>query len=199
MSIHSENKVLFEKQRQKILDASLKVFPQKGYNASTIKQIAKKAKIAEGTIYLYFKNKKELLLNLVEHPFISSFKELMENLTLEDDYKKLKMILNDRLKFASEHLQLMQLLLYESQFHKDLKKIFIEKVLIQAISPFEKYLKRKVKEGKFREFDTNFLAQLFFGMFLSMLYTQKVLKDKNLELSSSVKQLVDLFLNGVKK
>jgi AcrR family transcriptional regulator len=198
VSIHSDNKNFFEEHRQKILDAALKVFSQNGYNASTIKQIAKKAKVAEGTIYLYFKNKKELLLNLVEHPFISSFKELMENLTLEDDYKNLKIILNDRLKFASEHIQLMQLLLYESQFHKDLKKIFIEKVLIQAISPFEKYLKKRIKEGKFRKFDPAFLAQLFFGMFLSMLYTQKVLKDKNLD-ASSLKQLVDLFLNGVKK
>ena len=198
MSIHSDNKIFFEKHRQKILDAALKVFSQNGYNASTIKQIAKKAKVAEGTIYLYFKNKKELLLNLVEHPFISSFKELMENLTLEDDYKNLKIILKDRLKFASEHIQLIQLLLYESQFHKDLKKIFIEKVLIQAISPFEKYLKKRIKEGKFRKFDPAFLAQLFFGMFLSMLYTQKVLKDKNLD-ASSLKQLVDLFLNGVKK
>ena len=53
--------------RNQILEAATRVFPEKGYHRATTKDIAREAEIAEGTIYLYFKNKSELLIALLEH------------------------------------------------------------------------------------------------------------------------------------
>jgi len=53
--------------RSQILEAATRVFAEKGYHHATTKDIAREAEIAEGTIYLYFKNKSELLLALLEH------------------------------------------------------------------------------------------------------------------------------------
>ena len=53
--------------RTQILEAATRVFAEKGYHRATTKDIARAAEMAEGTIYLYFKNKAELLIALMEH------------------------------------------------------------------------------------------------------------------------------------
>jgi len=53
--------------KAQILEAATRVFAKKGYHRATTKDIARAAGIAEGTIYLYFKNKSELLIGLLEH------------------------------------------------------------------------------------------------------------------------------------
>src|SRR5688572_6379819 len=51
--------------RSQILDAATRIFAQRGFHNSTIRQIATEAGVADGTIYIYFKNKTELLLGLL--------------------------------------------------------------------------------------------------------------------------------------
>lgn len=53
--------------RQQILEAATRVFAEKGYHHATTKDIARTAGMAEGTIYLYFENKSEVLIALMEH------------------------------------------------------------------------------------------------------------------------------------
>jgi TetR/AcrR family fatty acid metabolism transcriptional regulator len=52
--------------RERILRAAIRIFSQKGYFNSKISEIARQAGVADGTIYLYFKNKDDLLISLFE-------------------------------------------------------------------------------------------------------------------------------------
>lgn len=52
--------------RERILDAAERVFAQHGFFAARVSEIAKQAGVADGTIYLYFKSKDELLISLFE-------------------------------------------------------------------------------------------------------------------------------------
>jgi TetR/AcrR family fatty acid metabolism transcriptional regulator len=52
--------------RQRILNAAVKVFAKKGYFAAKVSEIAHRADVADGTIYLYFKNKEDILVNLFD-------------------------------------------------------------------------------------------------------------------------------------
>lgn len=52
--------------RQRILDAAVRVFAQKGYFASRVSDVARRAGIADGTIYLYFQNKDDVLVSLFD-------------------------------------------------------------------------------------------------------------------------------------
>jgi len=52
--------------RERILDAAERVFAQHGFFAARVSEIAKEAGVADGTIYLYFKSKDELLISLFE-------------------------------------------------------------------------------------------------------------------------------------
>ena len=51
----------------RILEAAVKVFSRQGFHQSTISQIAKEAGVADGTIYLYFKNKNDILVNFFSY------------------------------------------------------------------------------------------------------------------------------------
>src|SRR5215813_13570772 len=52
--------------RERILDAAERVFAQHGFFAARVSEIAREAGVADGTIYLYFKSKDELLISLFE-------------------------------------------------------------------------------------------------------------------------------------
>ena len=52
--------------RRRILDAAVHVFARKGYFAARVSDIAKKAGVADGTIYLYFENKEDILVRLFD-------------------------------------------------------------------------------------------------------------------------------------
>src|SRR5262252_4379467 len=52
--------------RARILEAAVKVFAKNGFYATRVSEVAKAAGVADGTIYLYFKSKDELLVSLFE-------------------------------------------------------------------------------------------------------------------------------------
>ena len=57
------NKPRNNEKYDRILEAAIKVFAEKGFHQSTISQIARQAGVADGTIYLYFKNKDDILVH----------------------------------------------------------------------------------------------------------------------------------------
>ena len=59
--LYSQNRALDAEKRQAILDAARALFTTKGYESTTMAEVAKQAGVAVGTLYVYFKNKSELL------------------------------------------------------------------------------------------------------------------------------------------
>ena len=68
--------------RQRILDAALKVFAERGYYNAKVAEVARQAGVADGTIYLYFENKDDLLINLFEDRMDFLIRRLREDLDL---------------------------------------------------------------------------------------------------------------------
>ncbi len=64
MGIHERKKREKERRRQEILAAAREIFSGKGFNSATMEEIASKAELSPGTLYLYFKNKEELHTSL---------------------------------------------------------------------------------------------------------------------------------------
>lgn len=84
-----ERSLLEEKKdwtKRAVLDAAKKVFFQKGYLNTTISEIATKARVSNGTIYLYFKSKDDLYLSLMM-PALEEFRQALNDLErkLNDD------------------------------------------------------------------------------------------------------------------
>ena len=64
MGIYERKQREKEQRRQEILTAARRVFSSKGFNATTMEEIASRAELSPGTLYLYFKNKEELHTSL---------------------------------------------------------------------------------------------------------------------------------------
>ena len=86
----------------KIIEAAIKVFASKGFFNARISDIAKEAQVADGTIYLYFNNKYDILITLFEEEIGKIILQIKHQLENETDPKKMLEI------FALHHLKLME-------------------------------------------------------------------------------------------
>src|SRR2546423_384800 len=69
--------------RARIMDAAVKVFAERGFHTATVAEIAKAAGVADGTIYLYFKGKDDLLLRLFDEKMTALLAEARSELSRE--------------------------------------------------------------------------------------------------------------------
>jgi TetR/AcrR family fatty acid metabolism transcriptional regulator len=86
----------------KIIRAATKVFAKKGFFNARISDIAKEAKVADGTIYLYFNNKYDMLLSVFEEKIGKLVEQINSQLEKEDDPRRMLEI------FIANHLREMK-------------------------------------------------------------------------------------------
>jgi TetR/AcrR family fatty acid metabolism transcriptional regulator len=86
----------------KIIHAATKVFAKKGFFNARISDIAKEAKVADGTIYLYFNNKLDILISVFEEEIGTLIEQVSKALAAETDPRKQLEI------FATKHLTMMK-------------------------------------------------------------------------------------------
>jgi TetR/AcrR family fatty acid metabolism transcriptional regulator len=82
------NRVEKNNKYHQILEAAVKVFARQGFHQSTVAQIAKEAGVADGTIYLYFKNKDDILVQFFRfrtQQVFESFREAVDGAETSTD------------------------------------------------------------------------------------------------------------------
>ncbi len=109
--------------RQRIIDSAIAVFAKKGFYKTTVSEIASSAKVADGTIYLYFKSKEDILITLFEEK-MSGFLQILktELKEVEDCSKKLRLFILSYFKNIINNRDLAEVLTIElRQSHKFMK------------------------------------------------------------------------------
>ena len=86
----------------KIINAATKVFAKKGFFNARISDIAKEAKVADGTIYLYFNNKFDILISVFDEEISNMISQINKLLDKEQEPKKMLAI------FITKHLTMMK-------------------------------------------------------------------------------------------
>lgn len=144
-----------DKQR-KILEAAIDTFSEKGYAASSTSEIAKKAGVAEGTIFRHFKTKKELLLAIVTPTvakfvapfFIKSFtKEVFEN-EYEHYEDFIRVIAKNRLEFVRKQFPVLKIFIQEIAFHDELREPFQKLFTEHVYEKFKKVIEHFQEKGE---------------------------------------------------
>lgn len=142
--LFDDEKELTDKQK-KIILAAIDSFSEKGYAATSTSEIAKKAGVAEGTIFRHYKTKKDLLLGIVA----PTMAKLLAPFVIKDLYKVLdtkyenfedflRAMIENRVAFAKKNMPLLKILIQEIPFHPELKEQFFEHI---AKKVFERYVK----------------------------------------------------------
>ena len=122
-----------------ILSSAIELFSEKGYEATATSEIAKKAQVAEGTIFRYYKTKKELLFAIPKAlSKVSLFEIFLEdfNEILNDDHDNfedfLRKIIMNRKKFVSETAPILKVIIQEVPFHPELRSKILNTVIFPS-------------------------------------------------------------------
>ena len=91
-----------ENKHAKIIAAATKVFAKKGFFTARISDIAKEAKVADGTIYLYFNNKYDILLSVFQEEIGKIVEKTTRLLAQEQDPEQMLVV------YVNQHLQAMK-------------------------------------------------------------------------------------------
>jgi TetR/AcrR family fatty acid metabolism transcriptional regulator len=181
-----------------IIDAAVVVIAENGYHQSQVSKIAKQAGVADGTIYLYFKNKEDILISLFKEK-MGQFIERMETDIQKKPSAKEKLLLlireHFRLLSQDHHLALVtQLELRQSNLELRQK---INEVLKGYLNMLESILTEGKKTGEFRQnLDVRLARQMVFGT-IDETATTWVMNDQKYDLPALAESVHDLLLNGI--
>ncbi|MDH3238660.1 MAG: TetR family transcriptional regulator, partial [Deltaproteobacteria bacterium] len=100
--------------RERILRAAIKIFSQKGFFSSKVSDIARSAGVADGTIYLYFKNKDDLLISLFEEKMAEVVADARERVGSGDGaLSRLKIFIENHMNLLVREAGLIEVLQVE--------------------------------------------------------------------------------------
>ncbi|HEX2952744.1 MAG TPA: TetR/AcrR family transcriptional regulator [Bacillota bacterium] len=192
--------------QEEILDAFIKIGTRKGLNNTTMQDIAKEVGISVGTIYLYFKNKDELVDAFIKRLF-EEIEFYIQQVLKQDAPAETRLhdlLVGDILK-VSKHMRENQSLfdLFNEDFIKHIKKDVRGKrrqFENERIGYVEQILKQGVQEGVFEIDDISETAKTIFIAFGSdHLRGPFVMEREHKEVESDAEALFALILKSIKK
>jgi AcrR family transcriptional regulator len=132
--------------RQQILDAAIKIFAEKGFHRSTIKDVAQAAGVADGTIYLYFENKTALMLGLLDCMHDSEEREKSFSqaaVTPENLRGFMEQYLRHRLTvIKTDNLALFRVVVSEVMVNKELRELYYQRLIAPTFAKVEGYFQQ---------------------------------------------------------
>src|SRR5439155_17116 len=135
---------LIAARRNQILDAATKVFAEKGFHPTTIKDIAREAGIADGTIYNYFENKTALMLGILDRLNESDRRaEDFSQFTAGDFRSSMKAYLRHRLLvLKGDNFEVFRVVVSEILVNKELRQLYYQKIVEPTFTMAEKYFQQ---------------------------------------------------------
>ena len=158
--------------RSQILDAAVQVFASRGFHQATVRDIAKRARVADGTIYLYFKNKGDLvlaILNRINETEVRGI-ELAQGLAVEVDVRAFFLrYLRHRLDVLKSSLRDLQAVLPDILRDPTLRRRYLREVLQPTQLLAEPLFAGWAAQGKLHPLDPRLLVRALPGLFLGLL------------------------------
>lgn len=152
-----------EHRRAQILLGAAKVFAEKGYHKATTKEIAQTAGVAEGTIYNYFTNKRELLLAMIELIATQSFKSIITDHPPTDPKEFFTLLLRDRYHLAKQRGNLIAPIMAEIFTDAELREEVYRKIVMPITALLEQYIQTHINSGLFRPVNPMIVTRAFIG------------------------------------
>ena len=184
---------------KQIIDAAVIVIAENGYHQAQVSKIAKEAGVADGTIYLYFKNKEDILISVFREKmaiFTTNLQDVLDK-DLDTSERLLKMIRNHfRVLHEDRHLAIVtQLELRQSG--KKLRSR-INEVLKEYLDLLDVILLEGIKNGELAStLDVRLGRQMIFGT-IDETITSWVMNDQKYDLMKLSPEVHRLLLNGIK-
>ena len=165
-----------DERRGQILRAALEVFSQRGFHGATIREIASHASLAEGTIYLYFPSKQDVLKGVFALIAEDAAAPPPEEPAEGDDVAFLTSFIRNRVQSLGRHASFLRLIAHEADLREDLRQEFVARLHGQFVARLETYLKTRIAQGVFRPMNTALAASICFRLMMSYVMVHRVLE-----------------------
>ena len=184
--------------RAAILRAAITVFAHNGYFNSKVADIAREAGVADGTVYLYFKSKEDILHSVFDRSVdeaIAEAKKIVE--TINDPKEKLRQIALLHLERLGDDRDLA--VVFQVELRGSTK--FMEEFSAAGFAEYLALIRSTFEEGQqtgvFRaDLNAKVVAKILFGA-LDEMATNWILSKRRYKLAPMADQVLDIFLNGV--
>ncbi|GAF13423.1 fatty acid degradation regulator YsiA, TetR family [Bacillus sp. JCM 19046] len=181
-----------------IIDAAVIVIAKHGFHQAQVSKIAKEAGVADGTIYLYFKNKEDILISLFQEKmgaFVEKSNEkIKQQLTIEE---KLRILIESHFTQLEKDFNLAVVTQLELRQSKTELRLRINQVLKGYLSLIDELVTEGKKSGAFySQLDSLLARQMIFGT-LDEVVSNWVMSEGKFSLKGQTNKVQEMLLYGL--
>ncbi len=183
---------------QEITEAAFAAFAEKGFAATKVEDVARRAGVSKGLLYLYFKTKEELFKAVIRGVVTPRVDELTR--TLDSSALSAEAFIRGPLLTFMKRLPgspasvVIRLMISEAPKHPDLVEYYWDNVASRGLAALRQLLERGVANGEFRESAVNELPQLFVAPVMMSIVWGIVFADRSLDTDRLIETHVDMIL-----
>lgn len=181
-----------------ILEAAIRVFARQGYYNSTISQVAREAGVGDGTIYLYFKNKDDILDNFFSYKTTQIFSQFKDEVDRCDNaLDKLERLVACHLQEFEQNRDLAVVYEVETRMRRHLSDEKIKEMSRMYFDLVAQIVDQGQTEGTIRHNIPIHLVKQYLIGAVDEVITTWLYSSREYRLVSMAEPLVDLFINGI--
>lgn len=185
---------------QLIIEAAVIVMAENGYHKSQVSKIARKAGVADGTIYLYFKNKEDILVSLFEEKMGQFIDKTIHSIEHKQNAnEKLKTLIEMHFKQLAEDYHLAIVTQLELRQSDAALRMKINHVLKPYLTVIDSVIQTGMQENIFRnDLHVRLVRQMIFGT-MDETVTNWVMQDEKYDLITQSDAVHALLTNGISR
>lgn len=185
------------KTKRKIFETSMKLFAQKGYDATSIEEITANVGVAKGTLYYHFSSKEEIFEFLIGEG-VKLLKNSIEIKTekLSNSLDKIKAIVLIQIKVLVKYEDFMTIVLSEIWGNTS-RSLLCQKYIFEYIQEIEQIVKEGIQNGEIVDTDPNVVASGIFGFTCSSLIYEKR-SNKDISVQKLYQEIEKAFIRRLK-
>jgi AcrR family transcriptional regulator len=192
-----------ENRPEEITKAALAAFAEKGYAATRVTDVAKRAGVSKGLLYLYFRTKEELFKSVVKS-FVAPRIDALQAAIDETDLSAEEYLRGPFLEFARQMPKsparvLVRLLIAEGPKYPDLTAWYWENVVAHGLAALRKLIERGVENGEFRHSALDEFPHLLISpVLLSIAWSLVFHPQHKLDTDRFIEAHIDLVLKAIR-
>ena len=186
------------KTKRKIFETSMKLFADKGYDATSIEEITATVGVAKGTLYYHFSSKEEIFEFLVEE----GVKLLKNSISIKTDklsnsIDKIRAIVLIQIKVLFKYESFMTIILSQLWGNDERSKL-CKRHVFEYIQMIEEIVKEGIERGEIIEADSNVIASGIFG-FISSSFIYKMRHEGEIDVQKLFSEVDNTFIKKMMK
>ncbi len=185
----------------RIINAAVKVFAKKGFYNAKVSEIAKEAQVADGTIYLYFQNKDDILISLFEVEMEKILHRMKEQLaSLDDPVERIRRFAKVHLELVQSDKELAEVIQVEIRQSSKFMKEYRNEQFREYLHLISEIIREGQEQGVFRKDAVPSIAQrAFFGALDEMSRYWVLSSKRSYTPEVAAKQISDIFVAGLRR